>query len=104
MKLVSNSEQNFGAWSRRLITMQKVAEVHKGEHASIEVHHHSENDVTANRVEEQLKLREEEQSKQQPGHYAFREKVGSTDTNDGMVWDMILIECSLVFWLSLINK
>jgi tRNA (guanine10-N2)-methyltransferase len=80
MKLVSNSEQNFGAWSRRLITMQKVAEVHKGEHASILVHHHSENDVTANRVEEQVRLREQEQEQEQEpnkqlGHYAFREKV-----------------------------
>ena len=81
MKLVSNSEQNFGAWSRRLITMQKVAEVHQGEHATIPVHHHSENDVTANRVEQQVRMREEEnteeaeQNKQQPGHYAFREKV-----------------------------
>jgi len=79
MKLVSNSEQNFGAWSRRLITMQKVAEVHKGEHASILVHHHSENDVTANRVEEQVRLREQEQEQEQEpnkqlGHYAFREK------------------------------
>jgi tRNA (guanine10-N2)-methyltransferase len=83
MKLVSNSEQNFGAWSRRLITMQKVAEVHQGEHATIQVHHHSENDVTANKVEQQVRMREEEtesaenaeQIKQQPGHYAFREKV-----------------------------
>ncbi|CAO3692918.1 unnamed protein product [Umbelopsis ramanniana] len=80
MKLVSNSEQNFGAWSRRLITMQKVAEAHQGEHATIPVHHHSENDVTANRVEQQVRMREEEnteeaeQNKQQPGHYAFREK------------------------------
>jgi tRNA (guanine10-N2)-methyltransferase len=82
MKLISNSEQNFGAWSRRLITMQKISEVHKGEHASVEVHHHSEYDVTADRVEKQLRIREEaitaaEQAEEakQPGHYAFRDKV-----------------------------
>ncbi|KAG2174806.1 hypothetical protein INT43_005868, partial [Umbelopsis isabellina] len=82
MKLISNSEQNFGAWSRRLITMQKISEVHKGEHASVEVHHHSEYDVTADRVEKQLRIREEaiataEQGEEtkQPGHYAFRDKV-----------------------------
>ncbi|CAG8554363.1 2453_t:CDS:10 [Funneliformis caledonium] len=35
MKLVSNSEQNFGQWARRLVTMEKFKENIIGEHANV---------------------------------------------------------------------
>ncbi|KAI8974652.1 S-adenosyl-L-methionine-dependent methyltransferase [Pilobolus umbonatus] len=61
MKLISNSEQNFGQWSRRLITMEKVQPfVQEG-----------------NTVSESEKLEIMKNGKadpKRPGHYLFREK------------------------------
>lgn len=51
MKLISNSEQNFGQWARRLITMEKVAEWKDGVAIS------------------------PKEAERTPGHYLFREKV-----------------------------
>lgn len=54
MKLISNSEQNFGQWARRLITMEKVAEWKDGIAISAK------------------------EAERTPGHYLFREKVHIT--------------------------
>ncbi|ORZ02391.1 S-adenosyl-L-methionine-dependent methyltransferase [Syncephalastrum racemosum] len=62
MKLVSNSEQNFGQWARRLITMEKVCQP----------------------GEVQPPSKEDPESK--PGHYLFREKYfnfGRQDSANG---------------------
>lgn len=51
MVMISNSEQNFGQWARRLITMEKTCEY------TSEVH------------------LEQVEDEKRPGHYLFREKV-----------------------------
>ncbi|RUS18282.1 hypothetical protein BC937DRAFT_88959 [Endogone sp. FLAS-F59071] len=82
MRLVSNSEQNFGGWSRRLITMEKTRAWDPAEHATIEVAPRKEEDSVAMKVERDLRAREERreevrEDKKQLGHYAFREKYFS---------------------------
>lgn len=87
MRLVSNSEQNFGGWSRRLITMEKTRAWDPAEHATIEIAPRGEEDAVAMKVEQDLRAREEErreegrEDKKQLGHYAFREKVGRLEKN-----------------------
>ncbi|KAJ1662118.1 hypothetical protein IW140_000803 [Coemansia sp. RSA 1813] len=39
LRLVSNSEQPFGSWSRRLITMEKIAELDRSEETDIQLAH-----------------------------------------------------------------
>ncbi|RUP48808.1 DHS-like NAD/FAD-binding domain-containing protein [Jimgerdemannia flammicorona] len=83
MRLVSNSEQNFGAWSRRLITMEKLRAWDPTERATIDVTHRGgKSDAVALKIERDLSLRKERKregngkdtEKKQLGHYAFREK------------------------------
>ncbi|KAI8146385.1 S-adenosyl-L-methionine-dependent methyltransferase [Fennellomyces sp. T-0311] len=66
MTLISNSEQNFGQWARRLITMEKVR---KWDPSQV---------VTAADTESSCipkeQPAEEEQDTNRPGHYLFREK------------------------------
>lgn len=59
MVLISNSEQNFGQWSRRLITMEKVKSWDANEHTTITHSTGSENADASKAL----------------GHYLFREKV-----------------------------
>ncbi|RCH79166.1 hypothetical protein CU098_001341, partial [Rhizopus stolonifer] len=60
MTLVSNSEQNFGQWSRRLITMKKIKKWNK------------EEDLTAAEKAEIIEQGKEDPKR--PGHFLFREK------------------------------
>ncbi|KAI9105795.1 S-adenosyl-L-methionine-dependent methyltransferase [Phlyctochytrium arcticum] len=55
LKLVANSEQAFGKWSRRLITMEKIAEAPGSGHVEVEVKRGTT-------------------EKSEPGHARFREK------------------------------
>ena len=68
MALVSNSEQNFGLWSRRLITMEKIKDWSKADHAIVE-----QSIVTEEEKEEIIKNGKEDPKR--PGHFLFREKV-----------------------------
>lgn len=78
MRLVSNSEQNFGQWSRRLVTMEKFKDNIIGERTNI--HNvrgldnlssvYKKNDVNSNEAETT-----NTKEKKKPGHYLFREKV-----------------------------
>jgi tRNA (guanine10-N2)-methyltransferase len=78
MRLISNSEQNFGQWSRRLVTMEKFRDNVIGEHANIHNARGLDNlsfvykgkDFSTN--EEETKNKKE---KKTSGHYLFREKV-----------------------------
>ncbi|CEG73098.1 hypothetical protein RMATCC62417_08542 [Rhizopus microsporus] len=60
MKLVANSEQNFGQWSRRLITMEKIKAWTK------------EDDLTETEKAEIIEKGQEDPKR--PGHFLFREK------------------------------
>ncbi|CEG76906.1 Putative ARM repeat-containing protein [Rhizopus microsporus] len=60
MKLVANSEQNFGQWSRRLITMEKIKTWTK------------EDDLTETEKAEIIEKGQEDPKR--PGHFLFREK------------------------------
>lgn len=62
MVLISNSEQNFGQWSRRLITMEKVKPYIQ----------YQKGDVSESERLEIIKNGQEDPKK--PGHYLFREK------------------------------
>jgi tRNA (guanine10-N2)-methyltransferase len=67
MELISNSEQNFGYWSRRLISMEKIKDWNKNSVASVE------KGLTK---EEKAEIMEKgQEDPQRPGHYLFREKV-----------------------------
>ncbi|CAG8475489.1 5768_t:CDS:2 [Acaulospora colombiana] len=71
MKLISNSEQNFGKWSRRLVTMEKFKENLKGERANVNIR-------SLDHLSLALQNREETEGQndhqKRPGHYLFREK------------------------------
>ncbi|OAD75428.1 hypothetical protein PHYBLDRAFT_132663, partial [Phycomyces blakesleeanus NRRL 1555(-)] len=72
MKLLSNSEQNFGQWSRRLITMEKTREWDAKETATVEI---SEGVVKEEApVPEKQEHNEEDKDEKRPGHFLFREK------------------------------
>ncbi|KAG1048226.1 hypothetical protein G6F46_003602 [Rhizopus delemar] len=60
MALVSNSEQNFGQWSRRLITMKKIKKWNKEEDLS--------------EAEKAEIIEKGQEDPKRPGHYLFREK------------------------------
>ncbi|KAI9486781.1 MAG: S-adenosyl-L-methionine-dependent methyltransferase [Benjaminiella poitrasii] len=67
MKLISNSEQNFGQWSRRLITMEKIRNETPDTTASI-----SHTTLTD---EEKAEIMEKgTEDPKRPGHFLFREK------------------------------
>ncbi|KAI7902319.1 S-adenosyl-L-methionine-dependent methyltransferase [Cokeromyces recurvatus] len=67
MKLISNSEQNFGQWSRRLITMEKIKDWVPESTASI--------DHTTLTEEEKAEIIEKgTEDPKRPGHFLFREK------------------------------
>lgn len=68
MTLISNSEQNFGLWSRRLITMEKVKNWTKEEHALVE------RSVVSDAEKAEIMENGTEDPKR-PGHFLFREKV-----------------------------
>ncbi|KAI7870041.1 S-adenosyl-L-methionine-dependent methyltransferase [Spinellus fusiger] len=72
MHLVSNCEQNFGQWSRRLITMEKIREWNSNETASVVISETSAKTEEAASVEEEASV--EEQEEKRPGHFLFREK------------------------------
>ena len=79
MTLISNSEQNFGQWSRRLITMEKIREwdpsqtitAQDTESSCIPAEHTT---VTPKNAQEAVPEGVVEDPKR-PGHYLFREKV-----------------------------
>ncbi|ORZ15647.1 hypothetical protein BCR42DRAFT_437915 [Absidia repens] len=66
MALISNSEQNFGQWSRRLITMEKIRSWDSKEHTTITHSTGSEDATTTKSL----------------GHYLFREKYFSFGRQD----------------------
>ncbi|KAI8371990.1 S-adenosyl-L-methionine-dependent methyltransferase [Choanephora cucurbitarum] len=67
MILVSNSEQNFGQWSRRLITMEKTKDWSEQDKAMVEVSVVSE-------AEKQEIMEKGTEDPKRPGHFLFREK------------------------------
>ncbi|KAI8380188.1 S-adenosyl-L-methionine-dependent methyltransferase [Blakeslea trispora] len=67
MTLVSNSEQNFGQWSRRLITMEKTKDWSEQDKAMVEVSVVSE-------AEKQEIMANGTEDPKRPGHFLFREK------------------------------
>ncbi|KAI8388392.1 uncharacterized protein BYT42DRAFT_559919 [Radiomyces spectabilis] len=73
MVLISNSEQNFGQWSRRLITMEKRKEWTKESHATI-AHNLETNDDGTVPAQSQTVLEEGTTESPRPGHFLFREK------------------------------
>jgi tRNA (guanine10-N2)-methyltransferase len=68
MTLISNSEQNFGQWSRRLITMEKVKDWNKEETASVE-------QTVVSDAEKAEIMEKGTEDPKRPGHFLFREKV-----------------------------
>ncbi|CAG8455026.1 13225_t:CDS:10 [Acaulospora morrowiae] len=81
MKLISNSEQNFGQWSRRLVTMEKFKENLKGEHATVNAKSFDYS-LLASQKKDESREGETDSDKQnndekKPGHYLFREKYFS---------------------------
>ncbi|CAB4489233.1 tRNA guanosine-2'-O-methyltransferase [Rhizophagus irregularis] len=89
MRLVSNSEQNFGQWSRRLVTMEKFKDNIIGERTNI--HNvrgvdnlssvYKKNDVNSNEAETT-----NTKEKKKPGHYLFREKYFSSKSDKKQIW------------------
>ncbi|CAO0802297.1 unnamed protein product [Mucor circinelloides] len=67
MTLISNSEQNFGQWSRRLITMEKVKDWNKEETASVE-------QSVVSEAEKAEIMEKGTEDPKRPGHFLFREK------------------------------
>lgn len=80
MALVSNSEQNFGQWSRRLITMKKIKKWNKEEDLS--------------EAEKAEIIEKGQEDPKRPGHYLFREKVLAGGKK---LYTCILISFHLVF-------
>ncbi|RHZ87310.1 hypothetical protein Glove_37g81 [Diversispora epigaea] len=91
MKFISNSEQNFGQWSRRLTTMEKFRENVKGEHANVNtikgydnlsmLFQKKNNIESEKNIDESINTSCEKQqnsdTEKKPGHYLFREKYFS---------------------------
>ncbi|OZJ04374.1 hypothetical protein BZG36_03199 [Bifiguratus adelaidae] len=85
MRLVANSEQNFGPWARRLITMEKIAPypTDKTDDSLVEAvdKHLDLNDTEHVPAHNDVKSRIRPQvpgnrtKGDQPGHYAFRDKI-----------------------------
>lgn len=67
MTLISNSEQNFGQWSRRLITMEKVKDWSEKDHAIVE------QSIVSDAEKAEIMEKGQEDPKR-PGHFLFREK------------------------------
>src|SRR4051812_47553479 len=78
MRLISNSEQNFGQWARRLITMEKFRDNVIGEHANI-YNVRGLDDLSFMYKKKDVNSNEEETTNKKgkiiSGHYLFREKV-----------------------------
>ena len=78
MRLISNSEQNFGQWARRLVTMEKFKENIIGEHAKV---HNVKGLDNLSLIYQRKDVSNEEtdgtneKGKKKPGHHLFREKV-----------------------------
>ncbi|KAF7728275.1 hypothetical protein EC973_006449 [Apophysomyces ossiformis] len=68
MLLVSNSEQNFGPWSRRLITMEKTRPYDSKETATMPAKEEDKAPASEETAQEG------EDASKQPGHFLFREK------------------------------
>ena len=80
MTLISNSEQNFGQWSRRLITMEKIREWDPSQVITAQdtesscIPTEQQTTTTPNKIQETVPEGAVEDPKR-PGHYLFREKV-----------------------------
>ncbi|CAG8705474.1 15265_t:CDS:10 [Cetraspora pellucida] len=86
MILISNSEQNFGQWSRRLITMEKFKENVEGEHANVNNAKSLDNmsllfqkkkEGKSDKDEKDFGKMDDNDTNKKPGHYLFREKYFS---------------------------
>lgn len=74
MVMISNSEQNFGQWARRLITMEKVREWNP-----------------AVGIEAVPLDSKEAGDDKRPGHYLFREKVIYIHLSISITWRLMCI-------------
>ncbi|RIB14870.1 S-adenosyl-L-methionine-dependent methyltransferase [Gigaspora rosea] len=86
MVLISNSEQNFGQWSRRLITMEKFKENIEGEHANVNnakslnnmsLLFQKKKEGKSDEDGKDLEKTNDNNTNKKPGHYLFREKYFS---------------------------
>ncbi|KAI7855545.1 S-adenosyl-L-methionine-dependent methyltransferase [Circinella umbellata] len=86
MTLISNSEQNFGQWSRRLITMEKIREWDPSQVITAQdtesscIPTEQQTTTTPNKTQETVPEGAVEDPKR-PGHYLFREKYFSFTRN-----------------------
>ncbi|KAL1916287.1 uncharacterized protein VTP21DRAFT_5904 [Calcarisporiella thermophila] len=76
MRLVANSEQSFGKWARRLITMEKVCPYIKPQSQCDLEQYKAASDKAEIDITDKIDALSlgEEQAAKTPGHYAFREK------------------------------
>ncbi|CAH1762975.1 9832_t:CDS:10 [Entrophospora sp. SA101] len=75
IELISNSEQRFGQWSRRLITMEKVKEYIIDHQTHVNVKEHSEDSLLFLQKDKDDVTDCKQTEEKKPSHYLFREKV-----------------------------